>query len=114
MSGSKKKDHPFASILIRLMNERNVTIRNLARIADVSTSTIDSWRSGSNPQDFVAVKRIARFFGVSVCYLLTGSHEESTEVAPFVEDALREGRVVFSGLCRLEIQELIPIRKDEL
>ena len=59
------------------MTQSKMTIREAARVAGVSPSTVQNWRSGGRPSgDFDTVRRLASQLGVSLCYLLTGVEDE--------------------------------------
>ncbi len=74
MARRKKRESQFRKILTNLMDEKGVSIREAARIADVAPSTIAGWRSGRNPDNFEAVLRLSKHFGVGLAFLLTGDH----------------------------------------
>jgi transcriptional regulator with XRE-family HTH domain len=65
-------DRLFAKILSTLLTKHEISVRKAAKIADISVSTLQDWRSGTSPTNFKAVKRLADHFGVTLDYLLTG------------------------------------------
>lgn len=100
---------PFAKILRTLMSEKKLSIREAAEIAGVGTSTIDNWRGGALPEDYSAVKRLARGLGVSFSFLLTGEEEVRGEGhAPAIGEVFDDGGALFDGYAKITIQRLIP------
>jgi transcriptional regulator with XRE-family HTH domain len=104
----KSKRSPFAKILTELMEEQAITVRRAATMAGVGPSTVNSWRSGAAPLDFLAVHRLAQGLGVSFQYLLTGKHEVQTAAAPSVSQVSERGEFLFDGFAEIKIQRLIP------
>ena len=102
---------PFAQNLMRLMTERKLGVREAARIAGVSPSTLVSWRSGALPEDYLTVRKLAIKLGTTLSYLLTGiddaiaSGERKLELAEVFE----EGERVFDGYAKITIQRMVRI-----
>jgi transcriptional regulator with XRE-family HTH domain len=103
-----RETSPFARILVTLMDERKMTVREAGEIAGVGHSTIVSWRSGSLPEDFRAVRALAKKLGVSFSYLLTGEDDSRPDGAPLVSEVFQDGGVIFDGYAKISIQRLIP------
>jgi transcriptional regulator with XRE-family HTH domain len=57
------------------MQKKEMGVREAARIAGVGPSTIVSWRSGALPEDYLAVKRLAKALGTTLGFLLTGEED---------------------------------------
>jgi transcriptional regulator with XRE-family HTH domain len=107
MGKPKRKPTPFGRLLTEVMKERGVSIRQAARLAHVNTSTLQSWRSGAIPEDYLAVKRLAEAMGTTLSYLLTGENEAMPKNPP-VTEVFNMGDVLFDGYARIQIQRLIP------
>ena len=60
MTRKRSPTSKFSTILTSLMKEKKITVREAANIAGVAKSTIDNWRSGAMPEDFLAVKKLAK------------------------------------------------------
>lgn len=108
-----KSPSPFSKLLVSLMEERNLGVREAARAAQVSPSTIVSWRSGSLPEDYVAVKRLAKHLGVSLSFILTGEDETRSEGVPAVSEVFEDGGVFFDGYARIRIERLVPKKTSD-
>jgi len=93
------------------MREKNMTVRQASVIAGVGPSTIDSWRSGAAPEDYLAVRRLAAGLGTTLSFLLTGEHEQQGPLS--VYEVLAPGEIVFDGLAKITIQRMVP-RKPKL
>lgn len=107
---SKAAEHlPFARILIELMAERSMSVREAARIAGVAPSTITSWRSNAKPEDFIAVRKLAHALGVTMSYLLTGEDDSRPSGQPAaISEVFVDGGALFDGFAKITIQRLIP------
>lgn len=115
MAGKKRKRSgptPFSKILRRLMDEKGMSVRKAAEIADVGISTVDNWRAGSLPEDYSAVKRLANSLGVSFTFLLTGEEDKRDQFSmPSVTEVFEDGGALFDGYAKITIQRLIPRKK---
>lgn len=106
----KNQPSPFAKRLSALMKEKGLTVRDAAKIASVGPSTIDDWKSGTTPADYLAVKRLAKHFGIGFELLLTG--EDSNTVGGYSpSDFFEDGGELFDGYAKISIQRLIPKQK---
>jgi transcriptional regulator with XRE-family HTH domain len=110
MKHRRQKTTPFAKILTRLLAEKEVGIREAARMAGVGPSTIMSWKSGATPEDYVAVKRLANALGTTLCFMLTGEHE-SSHGGIAIAEVFEDGGNLFDGYAKVTIQNLIPRSK---
>lgn len=93
------------------MSEKNIKVREAARIAGVSPSTISAWCSGGKPDNFRAVKRLAQSLDVSFCFLLTG--EEDAKSNPShqphsITEVFEEGRELFNGFAKIVVVQMMP------
>lgn len=114
MTLRKKSDRPFSKILRGLMAEKKITVREAAKMAGVAVSTLDDWRGGAVPEDYLAVKKLAQSLGVSMAFLLTGEDEASSNsVSPSVTEVFQDGGALFDGFAKITIQRLIPRNKKD-
>lgn len=105
---------PFAKILRSLMTEKKMTLRQAATIAGVAPSTIDDWRAGALPEDYAAVKRLAKGLGVGLSFILTGEDDlQDSNHLPSVTELFDDGGALFDGYAKITIQRLIPRKKEE-
>jgi len=102
----------FAKNLKRLMAEKELTVRAAANLAKVSSSTLDGWRAGTTPDDYMAVKRLALALGVSFSFLLTGEDDRPSEGQPSIAEVFSDGGSIFDGYAKITIQRLIPRKAD--
>ena len=100
---------PFGKILKALMDERNLTLRQVSELAGVSVSVVQGWLQGANPNDLQAVSGLAKKLGVSFKSLLLGEDETINKAGSIAE--LYEKQEVFEGLCEISIKRLIPRNK---
>lgn len=85
-----------------------MTVRQAAKIAGVSSSTIDDWRSGTIPADYLAVRSLANEFGISFEFLLTGEKPITSTQPMSIAEAFQDGGALFDGYAKISIQRLIP------
>jgi transcriptional regulator with XRE-family HTH domain len=110
---SRLERMPFSKILRSLMSEKRITVRKAAEYAAVGPSTIDSWRAGALPEDYAAVKRLAKHLDVSFSFLLTGEDETHASKSPGITEVFDDGGNLFDGYAKITIQRLLP-RKGEV
>lgn len=72
----------FASTLKNLRESQNITQEQLADYLKVSRPTIAGYETKSRQPDFEKLEKMAKFFDVSIDYLLTGSEFKTVTVAP--------------------------------
>ena len=101
---------PFSKILRSLLAERKMKIREAARIAGVAPSTISAWCADGRPENFTAVKKLAKALGVSFTYLLTGEEDESrsANAIPTITEVFDEGTELYNGYARIVMIQMVP------
>lgn len=87
-------------------------VREAARAAGVSPSTVTDWRSGSAPDDYMAVSRLAKELGVTLSFLLTGSEDHHERGRLSLVEVLDDGGIIFDGICKVTVQRLVPKKSD--
>lgn len=113
MKTRKRTASPFAKNLCALLEEKNIGIRNAAKLAGVGASTIMSWKSGALPEDYLAVKRLSQALGTTLSFMLTGEDDSRTEGTPSITEVFEDGGALFDGYAKITIQRLIPKSKKE-
>ena len=112
MARRVRKENMFRKLLVQFMRDHNLSIRDAAQIAAVAPSTIAGWRAGRNPDNFEAVRNLARHFNVTLGYLLTGESDSKNIGAVYSETLLGpDGAPVEFALARVLIQPLSMARK---
>lgn len=103
---------PFAKILKHVMDERALSVGAVAEMAGVSRSVVQSWTYNANPHDLQAVARLAKALKMNFKELLLGEadHEPTREIS--FQDLFEEGEV-FEGICKINIQRLVPKKKSQ-
>ena len=92
------------------MEERRLTPKIAAELAEVPRSTFGEWLNGASPTDLEAVARFAQKLGVSFEYLLLG--KVVTQAAPDIKEIFDVAEETsLSGLFQIEIKRLTPKRK---
>lgn len=73
-------------ILKKLRNEKKITQRELAKLLNLSPSTIAMYETAQRKPDFETLEKIANFFDVSTDYLLGRTNIRN----PYKEAVLKE------------------------
>lgn len=87
-------------LLRRLLNERGLSISELARRTNVPKTNLNSWLQGSSP-NVVQLDKVARFFGVSIEYLVFG-RKEREPIVDFLEKI-----EVYEGEYEVSIRKIV-------
>jgi transcriptional regulator with XRE-family HTH domain len=112
MARRVKKENMFRKLLVQLMRDHKLSIRDAALIASVAPSTIAGWRAGRNPDNFEAVRNLAGHFNVTLGYLLTGKSDNKNSGPVYSETLLGpDGSPVEFELAKVLIQPLSMGRK---
>ena len=90
-----------------------MTVRQAAEIIGTGHSTIVSWRSGALPEDFNAVKALAKALGVTFSYLLTGEDDARPNEPASVNEIFQDGGMLFDGFAKITIQRLLPKKGED-
>lgn len=98
---------PFAKNLKRTMDERKLTVRAVAAMAGVRPSVVMSWLSNANPHDLKAVGSLAKALDMNFKELLLGEPDQESIRTASVDD-LFEHKEFFEGICKINIQRLVP------
>lgn len=96
----------FSANLCALMEGKGMSVRQAAKAAGVSVSTIQSWRTGSSPNDYLAVRRLALALGTTLTWLLTGEYEPSMPFDAQDQRLARDPRPFFSGYAYVTVHKL--------
>lgn len=95
------------------MSERGVAAKVVSKATGIPTSTLSEWTGGRQPKLSDDVLKLARFFGVSIEYLITGK-EPINDVMSEVLESLDDGFVtVHQGVYRFKIEKLTSDSKKK-
>lgn len=110
----KRRSTPsvFSKNLTSLMEEKKMTLKKASQIAGVGISTNNSWRSGALPEDYNVVKKLAKFLGVSLSFILTGEDDSRSSGPPAINEVFQKGDELFNGYALIKVLKLIP-RSDK-
>ncbi len=97
----------FARNLNDLMKEHGMTVREAAKVANVAVSTIQNWRGGSSPNDYVAVRKLANALNTTLAWLLTGEHDTQAQGSIRIDDATHEEKPFFSGYAHITVNRIV-------
>jgi transcriptional regulator with XRE-family HTH domain len=104
----------FNHRLNQLMQEQQMTVREAGKYAGVAPSTVQNWRSGHVPTDFVAVRRLAAALGVSFSFLLTGEDDFPQQAGnKSITECFAADGILFDGYARVKIEKLRPLKNRQ-
>lgn len=101
-------DTHWGKRLHSILTERSISVREAARICQVSPSVVSGWLKGNSPSDLVIIKKLCEQLDVSFSWLLTGSYEKSSQT-PSISELFTE-QLYFDGYARIRIDRLVPIK----
>jgi transcriptional regulator with XRE-family HTH domain len=92
----------FSTNLKRLMNEKRITGRALAKAIDVPFKTLQEWISaGRMPRQPEAIKKLAEYFDVSTHFLLFGEEDPHSLIGNILEKT-----EIHTGLYEISIKKV--------
>lgn len=103
---------PFSKNLADLLKQKHMTVREAAQVAGVGASTVQSWKNGALPEDYRAVRTLAKHLGVSFSFILTGEDDTRGNDPLNVTEVFQDGELLFDGFAKISIQRLV-LRKRE-
>lgn len=93
----------FCDKLRSLIEEKNMTQKQVANDLNIAPSTMGGYVQGSSEPDFETLKRLAVYFGVSTDYLLNIQDEKSQ--SSMEDELLRVFRSIPSNYQQLYIEQ---------
>lgn len=69
----------FGNVLKKLRISKNLSQKELAGILDVGRSALDNYEQDKRTPDFETLKKISRYFDISVDYLLENNHIKNNQ-----------------------------------
>ena len=107
----------FGGNLRTLIEERKITQKELARQLNLAPSTLGSYVQNTREPDFDTLKLIAKFFNVSIDYLLdftsnpTTSHQEDDLLRVF-RSLTASQKEICLGQCKAFVK--VNYKKDKM
>lgn len=93
------------TILKKLIEDKQVSARQVARDCELAQSTLNSLLSGRSPAKPEQVLALARYFGTSMEFLLFGEDHRP----PTLDEVLTQG--LFDGWLRVKIEKAVPNKR---
>ena len=92
--------------LKEIRKERKITAKQLAKVLNVSESTISLYENGKREPDLKTLLNIAEYFNVSVDYLIgkTEEKEKNTKEMGTISIRGRDGSVIESELSDAQLE----------
>ena len=74
----KRIESPFSKNLTAILEERGISQKAAAAMAEVTPATMSDWTSGASlPHDYGKIEKLCRALGCDFQWLLTGTHSRS-------------------------------------
>jgi transcriptional regulator with XRE-family HTH domain len=111
---TKKKNNlegaatPFQINLNSIIEERDLTFKDIASMSEVSQSTVFGWANGASPNNIAVIHKLSKKLNVDFQWLLTGesSSKDFTGVTP--EDFYDEDYLETEGIYKVKLYKLTP------
>ena len=105
----------FLEVLTKLMEERGITKSTLAKESGVPYTTIDGfYKKGCDNVKLSTLQKLAKYFGVSLDYLINGDIIELTEHEKLIIRAYRNNPNMQSAVDKLLGVESGPSVADDI
>lgn len=110
----KKIESPFAKNLRAILNERGISQKTAAAMAEVTPATMSDWISGNSlAHDYQKVENLSRALNCDFQWLLTGTHSrvdlQNISLAELFEG---EDDPMFSGVFEISARRLRRKKKE--
>lgn len=103
-----KKKLKLHETIPALLQKRSMTLRRLAKIANVPPSNLSAWQiPGAKPKDILQVSAVAEALGVSLNFLLFGKPEKRINLDELPTE------VVMTGVYKLKLERVIQQKISE-
>ncbi|WP_109431292.1 helix-turn-helix domain-containing protein [Sulfoacidibacillus thermotolerans] len=88
----------FGERLSDLRKSRNLTMREMAKMLNIAISTYAGYESGDREPNLNVITQLAKFYGVSVDYLVLGKSGNDMSLEFDLKAALQKQQVMFDGV----------------
>lgn len=102
------KKAKLANTLNELMKQRSISARALSKVTGVPQSTLSHLLSGRSSQKPEHLLELAKYFGVSLEYLIFGEDAQVNTLETILTEE------VFSGWVKIKIERAVPSKKGKL
>lgn len=97
----------FAENLRGLMQERNLTAKEISRATGISKSTLSEWLGGRVPRFGEDVVKLAQFLNVSLEFLANGKEAEEKVVNELLAQSGNNFATIHTGVYRINVEKFI-------
>ena len=103
--GNENGNKNFGDTLLKLMQQRNISARELAKGIEEPQKTVNDWLTHKKriPRDPQTIKKLAEYFGVGVYFILFGQEDPKN-----ILDAILEKTEIHTGLYEISIKKVKP------
>lgn len=104
MVTENNKVKSFSETLSQLLRQRGVSSKVVSQATGIPTSTLSEWTSGRLPKVGEDVLKLAKFFGVSLEYLITGKEPEQAILEQLSQSKTIDFLNVHNGIYRITVE----------
>lgn len=104
----KRIESPFSKNLNAILQERHISQKTAAAMAEVTPATMSDWCSGNSlPHDHLKVEKLCRALGCDFQWILTGIHSRSDLQSLSMSELFEsEEDPMFSGVFEISARRL--------
>lgn len=88
----------LSNVLRKLMKQREITTKQLAKDVSIPEGTLKTWLAGSAPRSLADVRKVAQFLNVSFEFLIFGEESKANHGS--------ERRKSYEVLLKLQIEPI--------
>ena len=81
----------IGKVLQQLLKEKNMSMRELAKISGVPASNLTEWSANRSPKNPLQVKKVAEALGVTMHFLLFGEDDSQEPIQKIMKENFFEG-----------------------
>lgn len=87
-------------VLRSIIEERRLTLKEIAKATSVPASTIAEWSNNRAPKNPVHAQRVANFLGISLHFLLFGEEDHQEPIQKILKEDF------FSGTFEISVKRV--------
>lgn len=96
----------FSKVLKELMEDRGITSKSVCDSTGIPKSTFSEWTNGRVPKLDGSIVKLAKFFGVTVEYLILGEIAENEILKEISNEIEKNFTTIYSGTYRITLDKV--------
>lgn len=90
----------IGTTLRSIIEERRLTLKEIASGSGVPASTIAEWTNNRTPKNPIQIQKVSAFLGVSIHFLMFGEEDREEPIAKLLKDE------VFTGTFEITVKKV--------